>query len=276
MKSPNQRREGINMRRQKSVFIAVVSLLTLTLSPFVFANIANAQEPASRAGLSHARVVSLTLVAGTVLARKPGVTKWTHATLNTPVEEGVSVATAAHSFAEVQFENGSTVRLGELSRLDFVQLALAPPDGRVNHLTLYVGLATVNVVPGRHDDFVLNASGAGLTPCGKTEFRTDVNHGRLRVEVFRGHIQAADSNQSEKFGKNHVLAYDRRAGGAFQVTAPIEMDDWDKWVQARDREASLAEYGNQVSSVNGLYGWDDLIPFGGMGNLPSGFGDDGF
>jgi ferric-dicitrate binding protein FerR (iron transport regulator) len=264
----------MSTRQQKSVFIAIVSLLTLTLSPLVFANIANAQEPASAAGLSHARVVSLTLVAGTVLARKPGATTWTYATLNTPVEEGVSVATAAHSVAEVQFENGSTVRLGELSRLDFVQLALAPPDDRVNHLTLYVGFATINVVPGRHDDFVLNASGAGLTPCGKTEFRTDVNHGRLRVEVFHGHIQAVNSDQSEKFGKNHVLAYDRRAGGAFEVTAPIQTDEWDKWVQLRDREANLAEYSNQVSSVNGLlYGWDDLIPFGGMGTLPA---DDGF
>jgi hypothetical protein len=39
----------------------------------------------------------------------------------------------------------------------------------------------------------------------------------------------------------------------------------------------LAAYGNQVSGVNGLlYGWDDLIPFGGMGTLPAAFGDDGF
>jgi ferric-dicitrate binding protein FerR (iron transport regulator) len=265
------------MRQQKSVFIAVFSLLTLSWVPFVLAGTGDAPESPSAAGLSHARAVSLTLVAGTVIARKPGTTKWIRATLNTPVEQGVSIATARHSFAEVQFENGSTVRLGELSRIDFVQLALAPPNGHIDHLTLAVGLATINVVSGRHDDFVLNSSGATLTPCGKTEFRTDLNHGRLRVEVFRGHIQAADSSQSEKFGKNHVLASDRRTGGVFQMSASIQLDDWDKWVQARDRQASLAAYGNQVSSINGLlYGWDDLIPFGGMGTLPAAFGDDGF
>ena len=62
--------------------------------------------------------------------------------VNTPIQEGFSLATDKKSFAEVQFENGSTVRLGELSGIDFTQLALSPQGGHINHLTLDQGYAT--------------------------------------------------------------------------------------------------------------------------------------
>ena len=258
------------MRQQGSVSLAVFVLVTLSFAPSVLANTDDAQKPPSLAGISHARVVSLSLVSGTVIARRPGSTKWAGATVDTPIEEGVSIATARHSFAEVQFENGSTLRLGELSCVDFKQLALAPQRRHVSHLTLDVGFATINVMPKRHDDYILNASGISLTPHGKAEFRTDLSHGHLRVEVIKGHIEAADSNQSERLGKNHALAYDDHTSGAFLVTDSIQMDEWDKWVQARDRQASLLAYSD---------GWDASIPFGfggSMGALAGALGADGF
>jgi ferric-dicitrate binding protein FerR (iron transport regulator) len=255
---------------RQHVFHAVVLLVTFSLAPSVLANTDDAQPP-SAAGVSHARVVSLSLVSGTVLARRPGSTKWAGATVDTPIEEGVSIATAKHSFAEVQFENGSTVRLGELSRVDFTQLALAPHSGHINRLTLVIGFATLHVMPKRHDEYILNASGTRLTPQGKAEFRTDLSHAHLRVEVMSGHIQAADSSQSERLGKNNVLACDDTGSGAFQVTDSIQMDEWDKWVQARDQQqASLAGYAD---------GWDAQIPFGfggSMGALVGALGTDGF
>ena len=73
--------------------------------------------------------------------------------MNMPIEQGVSIATAKHSFVEVQFENGSTVRLGELSRVDFVQMGIGLDGGYVNHLNLAVGFTTINVVPQRHDEY---------------------------------------------------------------------------------------------------------------------------
>ena len=54
-------------------------------------------------------------------------------------------------------------------------------------------------------NILLNVSGLSVTPQGKAEFRTDLSENRLRVEVFNGEVQAADSSQSEKLGKNHAL-----------------------------------------------------------------------
>jgi hypothetical protein len=52
------------------------------------------------------------------------------------------------------------------------------------------------------------------------------------------------------------------------------MDEWDKWVQARDRQVSLSAYTDPPA---GMYSWEnDVIPFGGLGPLPGTFAVDGF
>lgn len=215
--------------------------------------------------------MSLSLIKGTVIVRKAGEPKWAPAGLNMPVEEGESVATGRNSFVEIQFENGSTVRLGPVSRIDFTEMGFAPHDGYLNQLKLVFGVATVNVISRRKDQNLLSASGAGLEPCGKSEFRTDVHHGRLRVEVFKGRLEVANGSQSEELKKNQALGRDG-ASGFLQMTEMPAMDDWDKWVQARDKQAELAAYSGPGP---GNYEWErTLPPFGDMETFPG--GDDGF
>src|SRR5690242_13122703 len=67
--------------------------------------------------LSHVRVVRLSYVSGTVTLKRPASTDWVQAQVNTPLQEGFALSTAAGSYAEVEFENGSTARLGESSKL---------------------------------------------------------------------------------------------------------------------------------------------------------------
>lgn len=273
------------MRRQRLAILPGVLFVAFCSSTFTLAQTDDARSADSHTsevptvrslpGKSHARVVSLSLVEGTVIERGPGSGKWVRAALETPIQEGVSIVTARHSFAEVQFENGSTVRLGELSRIDFTELTLAPRGGYVDGLRFRAGFVTIHMLPSRHDECVLDASGASLMPRGKTEFRTDLSRGHLRIEVFSGHVQVADSTHAEKLRKNQVLAYDYPARSGFRVRDAIQMDAWDKWVRARDRQADLAAYNNQ-SPGGLLYGWDELIPFGGMGAFPYGDSDDGF
>ena len=62
--------------------------------------------------------------------------------VNTPIQEGFEVSTAANSYAEVEFENGSTARLGEFSKLSFDQLAMDEDGNKLNRLTFEHGYAT--------------------------------------------------------------------------------------------------------------------------------------
>ena len=96
---------------------------------------------------SHARVVRLSYVNGTVMVKRPGSAEEEKAMLNTPIQEGFELSTSGGSYAEVEFENGSTARMGEQSKLLFHQLALDADGNKLNGMTFEQGYATFHFVP---------------------------------------------------------------------------------------------------------------------------------
>jgi hypothetical protein len=59
---------------------------------------------------SHARVVRLSYVSGTVMVKRRGSAEEEPAMVNVPIQEGFELSTSGASYAEVEFENGSTAR----------------------------------------------------------------------------------------------------------------------------------------------------------------------
>ena len=96
---------------------------------------------------SHARVVRLSYVSGTVMVKRPGSAEEEKAMVNTPIQEGFELSTSRRSYAEVEFENGSTARIGELSKLLFHQLALDADGNKLNGMTFEQGYATFHFLP---------------------------------------------------------------------------------------------------------------------------------
>ena len=90
---------------------------------------------------SHARVVRLSYASGAVMLKRPGSTEAERAMLNTPIQEGFKLSTASSSYAEVEFENGSTARLGKLSELLFQQLALNANGSKLERDDVGTGLS---------------------------------------------------------------------------------------------------------------------------------------
>jgi hypothetical protein len=217
-------------------------------------------------------VARLSYVTGTVGVKRPGATEWAKALVNTPVQEGFEISTSAGSFAEVEFENGSTARLGELSHLAFDQLALDAEGDKLNRMTFEQGYATFHFLPEKHDAYSVKLADATLTPTGKSLFRTDLEKGQVRVEVFEGSVQVVAPSGSAKLGKDKILEY--HTGSTEVGLDPrqgIVKDSWDKWSAARDTQASLA-LSDQAVAVHGpVYGWSDLDAYGEWAMYP-GFG----
>src|SRR5208282_3439935 len=91
---------------------------------------------------SHARIVRLSFVEGSVTVQRPDVQAWAEAPVNTPLQEGFQLSTGENSYAEIQFENGGTIRLGQLALLNFTELEMDPRGGKINHVELRQGYAT--------------------------------------------------------------------------------------------------------------------------------------
>jgi hypothetical protein len=219
--------------------------------------------------VSHVRVVRLSYVSGTVGVKRQGATDWSKALVNTPIQEGFEISTSANSYAEVEFENGSTARLGELSHLTFDQLALNADGDKLNRMTFDQGYATFHVLPEKHDAYSVKIADATLTPSGKSVFRTDFDKGHVRVEVFNGSVEVVARSGSEKLGKDKTLEFDTgTADLAFNTRHGMVKDSWDKWTESRDSQASLALNDQAVAAHGPAYGWSDLDTYGEWAMLP--------
>ncbi len=239
------------------------------------------------AAASHARVVRLSYLSGTVMLKRTGSTVEEKALLNTPIQEGFELSTGGVSYAEVEFENGSTARVGERSRLLFDQLALDANGNKLNGITFEEGYGTFNFVPerrpanqhernaavslqsGGQDVYRVKIANATLNAQGKCEFRTDLAEDRYRVEVFKGSVDVAADNQSMRLDEGKVWVQETASTTlASNAEKGITKDDWDQWTEARDRQAQLTGKDESVHPVGPAYGWSDLNTYGEWITLP--------
>ncbi|HEX5410633.1 MAG TPA: FecR family protein [Terriglobia bacterium] len=239
------------------------TLVFLTLNP----SAATAQSS------SQVRIVRLSFVEGTVTMYRPDADQWANAFVNTPIQQGFKLATDANSFAEVEFENGSTARLGQSSELDFTSLELSADGGKVNHLTLARGYATFAVTPEKGDVYQVLAGGSTYDAASKAMFRIDSDESGQQMKVFKGDVSVQGPQGSAAVAANHVLEVAPGAAKTFQVTEGVTEDAWDQWVNKRQETATVAS--NQaapaegtLSAGNSLYGWNDLSYFGAWNYLP--------
>ena len=120
--------------------------------------------------------------------------------VNTPIQEGFELSTAANSYAEVEFENGSTARLGEFSKVSFDQLAMDENGNKLNRLTFEQGYATFHFLPEHHDAYTVKVADATLTPNGKSEFRADLEQQPGAGGSVRGLRRSGGFRQDGKTG----------------------------------------------------------------------------
>jgi len=213
---------------------------------------------------SHVRIVRLSFVEGKVTLQRPDSVDWATAAVNTPIQQGFQLSTDKNSFAEVEFENGSTARVGELSLLKFDQLALDEAGEEMNRLSLDHGYATFHVSPAKVSNFEVLSGDGTFKPEGKAEFRVDLDQGRIRLEVFKGSVETASSEGSTTVAKDDILEIAPGTEQAFNLRSGIERDDWDSWVADRDAQVSAAAAAppGGVSPGAPAYGWSDLNQYG--------------
>ncbi len=245
----------------------------------------------SQVAKSHVRVVRLSYLSGIIMIKRPGVDQPEKAMVNTPIQEGFELSSGAGSYAEVEFENGSTARLGELSRLLFNQLALDADGNKLNGITFEQGYATFHFMPERssgpssrhaengtiyfqpnyEDVYHVAVADSTVTAHYKCEFRTDMDATHFRVEVFSGSVEVANATQSALLTTGKVMEHTIGTTELAQDTSKsISKDAWDQWTEARDKQALLAEEDGLANSYGSMAGWGDLNTYGEWMQFPNG------
>jgi hypothetical protein len=261
------------MKTRTSVWVTLIAAGLLILP--VAASSHAQDDSGSPSAYSHVRIVRLSFVEGTVTVQKPDVQDWSVAPMNTPIEEGFKLSTSEQSFSEVEFENTSTARLGQLTLLDFNQLVMTPSGNKLNRMTLEQGYATFTVEPEGMEAFEVKAQDATITLAAgaTTQFRVDLDGGAVRVEVFKGAANVSSPQGQQTLTRNTMVEIRPGAEQAFNITQGIVKDAWDQWVNERDNQEAVVRNSPtpgiySADNNNSYYGWNDLSNYGAWNYFP--------
>ncbi|HEV2381926.1 MAG TPA: FecR family protein [Terriglobia bacterium] len=210
---------------------------------------------------SRARIVRLSFVEGTVTVLRPA-SDWANAPVNTPIQEGFQLSTDKDSFAEVQFENGSTARVGELALLKFDQLGLTEAGDALNRMVLDHGYGTFRALNDKLGTFEVQSGDATFKAQGKSEFRVDAERGQVRLEVLKGSIDVSSPEITTTLAKDAVLELTPGSETAYNLKQGVQRDDWDDWVAERDQQEAAATPPGGAMAGAPTYGWSDLNQYG--------------
>jgi len=105
---------------------------------------------------SQVRIVRLSQVDGAMQIDRNTGQGYERAFLNLPITEGAKLKAGAEGRAEVEFEDGSTLRLTPDTVVEFPQLSLRDSGARVSTVNVVQGTAYVNFTASKNDEFTLH------------------------------------------------------------------------------------------------------------------------
>jgi hypothetical protein len=217
---------------------------------------------------SHVRIIRLSYIDGTVEMDRATGQGLEKAILNTPVTEGVRLATGNDGLAEVEFENNSTLRLGENSEVQFTKLLINDSGAKVNEVQLVKGTAYFDTKSSKDDIYRATVGDSVFLVHRDTQLRLSDDDGNPKVSVLKGEVELQNQPHEVKVGKKETLTVDPNSASGYEIANGVDAEPLDRWNNERSAYQTAYSYNNSgVSSGLNGYGYSDLNYYGGWSNL---------
>jgi hypothetical protein len=246
--------------------VAALGLSSGSLMPAQWSG--NSQPPAQTT-----QAVRLSSVEGQVRIAQDSQLLADPALVNTPLFEGTQVLTSQDGRAELQFEDGSVVRLSPNSSLTLAALnrrggngnAEVVLDGGLGYFELHSEVAA-NQIQVRFGSSVVTASGFAV-------LRINLDNPPGEIAVFSGnaHLEVGGTSAVDLHGGESVVL-NGSDPTQYSLDESIEPDSWDAWNSDRDAALMSAEAA-RTGAANNLPdrnnpAWNDLDANGNWYNVP--------
>jgi len=214
---------------------------------------------------SQARIVRLSDVQGSVQIDKNTGLGFENAFLNLPITQGAQVRTHDRGRAEIEFEDGSTLRLTPNTTVEFSTLGLSDSGKRTSVINLVEGMAYVNWLGKSGDQFSLNFSREKISLDHAAHFRVQTSTQVTKLAVFKGDVDVDGPAGKVTVEKKKTANFDANDNDKYTLAKNVEEAPLDSW----DKEASSYhdQYAKNNSSPYG-YGASDLNYYGAYSNVP--------
>jgi len=217
---------------------------------------------------SQARIVRLSDVHGTVQIDKNSGLGFENAFANLPVVQGTQLRTRENGRAEIEFEDGSTLRVTPNTTVRFSRLGLSDTGNRISAVELVEGRAYVNWLGKSGDEFTLNFSHERLELRQAAHFRVVDSESTAEIASFKNQLLVEGPSGSTKVEKKKMVTFDLNDNDRPTMAKSFEEDPYDQW----DKQS--VDYHDQYSKNNSTpygYGYSDLNYYGAYSNV-AGYG----
>ena len=206
------------------------------------------------------RLARFAYVQGNVTWRPDENTDWSNATLNLPLRQGAQIWVAEGGRAEIQFDDGSLLRLGT-GAVVTLQTLYSDNDGEFTEIKMTGGLAALRLRTDR-SVYQMNTPLGSIKAAGPAGLRIGVGNGlELAVPSGKATLEGAQGKADLERGDFLDLA---DANSPYTVRDIPRPDSWDRWNQERDDLLSHAaeEPANQHLPANVAIVAEDLNSYG--------------
>ena len=130
------------------------------------------------------RMARISYMTGKVSWRPDGTTEWSRAALNLPMRQGAQVWLATNSRLELQFDDGSTVRLGDAAVATF-QTLYSDKEGEFTEIKLNAGTSSWHL-KDKYSIYQVDCPCDSVKSFGPSDFRVDIKPKANSLAVRRG------------------------------------------------------------------------------------------
>lgn len=213
---------------------------------------------------SHARIVRLSYISGEVQLDRDLGAGYEKAILNSPITEGMKLKTGSGALAEVEFEDGSTVRLTPDSSVQFPLLQLRDNGAKASTVQVDDGTVYFNVVHKGDDEFGVRFANRSVDLKKSAHFRVDVGPNDVQLAVFKGKVPVSGGDNSTlvEVKSNEAVTLPTGGSGNYEVAKKVAPDQYDSWDEERlNYEKTYASESSRFD-LPYSYGASDLSYYG--------------
>ncbi len=219
---------------------------------------------------SNARIVRLSYAEGNVRLDRGDGRGFELAVMNMPVAHGNRVWTRNDALAEIEFEDGDTIRLTPETLVILHQLSLRNNGVRVSVVELQEGEAYFRLRDNHDDDFRILLPGRELAVRKSSRLRLAVRGKQVELAVMKGEVEIHGQGERLLVKKGETLTLDPNDADRYYLARSVEEGNYDQWDKDResyrDRYASSNGYGGY--SPHYSYGLSDLHYYGSYFHAP--------
>ena len=155
--------------------------------------------------------------------------EWAAVSVNMPLEPGDRIYTGRNGRVEIEFEEGSVLRLTENTDIEFLSL-----DEDFVQIRMLLGVASITVE--KNVAFEIATPAAAFTAEKSGIYRFEVaENGRSDAIVRKGRLEAVNNNFTSDITSGDIISV-HPDGTRPVVTAYNRRDAWDEWTDRRDAD----------------------------------------